>query len=152
MDRPGPRRLIGGSEDIVNKEVSYVDLNSILILIAIGSAAGILSGIFGIGGGIIIIPALIYILGFSQHKATGTSLAVLLPPIGIAAFIEYYRHGNVDFPAAMIIAATALAGAWLGSLFSNRISDPALRLSFGVMVVVMGISLIYGAVKKLGWF
>jgi hypothetical protein len=128
-----------------------VDLGSILILLTIGTAAGILSGMFGIGGGIIIIPALIYILGFSQHKATGTSLAVLLPPIGIAAFLEYYRHGNVDFAAAMIIAVTVFAGAWIGSLLANRISDPVLRLAFGTLVVIIGALLIYSAVKKLGW-
>jgi uncharacterized protein len=133
------------------KEETRVDPITILILIAIGSVAGILSGIFGIGGGIVIIPALVYILGFSQHRATGTSLAVLLPPIGIAAFLEYYRRGNVDIPSAVIIACTVLFGAWIGSLFSNRISDPVLRLSFGVLVVIMGVALIYSAVKKLGW-
>lgn len=70
--------------------------------IAIGLSSGVLAGIFGIGGGILIVPALMYVAGFSQKLAIGTSLAVLLPPIGIAAVLEYYRNGNVDFRAALI--------------------------------------------------
>lgn len=123
----------------------------ILILLAIGGVAGILAGFFGIGGGIIIIPALIYILDYSQHRATGTTLAVLLPPVGIAAFIEYYRHQNVDVPAAIIIAAALIAGGWVGAYYANRLSGPTLRLAFGVFITIMGIYLVYGAVKKLGW-
>ena len=128
-----------------------MELTTVLVLLAIGSAAGILAGLFGVGGGVIIVPALIFILGFSQHKATGTSLAVLLPPIGIVAFIEYYRHQNVDIPAALIIAAAAIVGAWLGALLANRLSAPSLRLAFGVFVMIMGIYLVYGAIRKLGW-
>jgi hypothetical protein len=97
------------------------------------------------------VPALILILGFSEHKATGTSLAVLLPPIGIAAFLEYYRHQNVDIPAALIIAAAAIIGAWLGALMANRLSAPLLRLTFGLFIMGMGIYLVYGAIKRLGW-
>lgn len=128
-----------------------MDMQSALMLLGIGSAAGILSGLFGIGGGVIIVPALIFVMGFSQHKATGTSLAVLLPPIGIAAFIEYYRHRNVDVPAAMIIAGAALVGAWVGAILANRLSGPVLRLAFGLFVVILGVYLIYGAMRKLGW-
>lgn len=128
-----------------------MDIPTIIILLTIGSAAGILAGLFGVGGGVIIVPALILVLGFSEHKATGTSLAVLLPPIGIAAFLEYYRHQNVDIPAALIIAAAAIIGAWLGALMANRLSGPMLRLAFGVFVMVMGIYLVYGAIKRLGW-
>ena len=103
------------------------------------------------GAAIVIVPALIYLLGFSQHKATGTSLAVLLPPVGIAAVLEYYHHDNVDLSAALIIAVAAILGAWLGSLFANRLSGPVLRLTFGVFVVIMGVYLIHGAIKRLGW-
>lgn len=74
---------------------------SFILLFAIGLFAGVLSGMFGIGGGVVIVPALIYVAGFRQHVATGTSLAVLLPPIGIAAAFEYYRNGRVDVRAAM---------------------------------------------------
>lgn len=121
------------------------------LLLAIGLIAGILSGIFGIGGGVIIVPALIYILGFSQHKATGTSLAVLLPPIGFAAVLEYYHHDNVDLHAALIIALTSIVGAWLGAVLANKLAGPVLRLCFGIFIVIMGFYLIYGAAKRLGW-
>ena len=103
------------------------------------------------GGGGVIVPALIYLAGFSQHRATGTSLAVLLPPIGFAAMWEYYRHGNVNVPAAMIIAAAVFVGGWVGAVIANRISGPYLRLSFGVFVVALGVYLIFGAFRRLGW-
>lgn len=89
-------------------------------LIIIGLSAGLLSGLFGIDGGILIVPALVYILGFSQKLATGTSLAILLPPVGIAAVWEYYRHGNVDLRAALIIAMMVLVGSWLGARVASQ--------------------------------
>src|SRR5882672_8934408 len=92
-----------------------------LLFLIIGTLGGVASGFFGVGGGIVIVPALIYWAGFSQHRATGTSLAVLLPPIGLAAAVEYYRHGNVDVQAAVILAATMIVGAWVGAYFANRI-------------------------------
>ncbi len=125
---------------------------SVFLFIALGLGAGVLSGVFGIGGGLVIVPALIYFAGFPQHRATGTSLAVLLPPIGIGAFWEYYRHGNVDVRAAMIIATSVLAGGWFGAVLANRISGPYLRLAFSVFVCTVGVYLFYGAVKRLGWF
>jgi uncharacterized protein len=121
------------------------------LLLAIGIVAGVLSGIFGIGGGVVIVPALIYFAGFRQHQATGTSLAVLLPPIGIAAAYEYYRNGNVDIRAAAFIAAGVLAGGYLGAVIANRVAGPYLRLAFGLFVVTLGIYLIFGASKRLGW-
>ncbi|HKR62085.1 MAG TPA: sulfite exporter TauE/SafE family protein [Thermoanaerobaculia bacterium] len=124
---------------------------SLLLLLLIGLFAGILSGLFGIGGGVVIVPALIYLAGFRQHTATGTSLAVLLPPIGLAAAFEYYRHGNVNVRAAVFVAIGVLAGGWLGAIAANRMAGPQLRLAFGVFVVVLGIYLIYGATKRLGW-
>ena len=124
---------------------------SVFLVLAIGLAAGLLSGVFGIGGGVIIVPALIYMAGFRQHSATGTSLAVLLPPIGIGAMWEYYRHGNVDLRVAMIMAAAVFAGGWIGALVANRVAGPYLRLAFGLFVVVLGVSLIYGASRRLGW-
>ena len=124
---------------------------SILLLVVIGFGAGILSGVFGIGGGVVIVPALIYLAGFNQHRATGTSLAVLLPPIGLAATWEYYWHHNVDVRAAMTVAAAVFVGGWFGAVIANRVSGPYLRLAFGVFVVVLGVSLIVGAFRRLGW-
>jgi uncharacterized membrane protein YfcA len=117
----------------------------------IGLFGGVASGLFGVGGGIVLVPALIYIAGFSQHLATGTSLAVLLPPIGLAATIEYYRHGNVDLRAALILAAGMFVGAWVGAWFANQMKGPQLRLLFGVFVCALGFYLVYGASRRLGW-
>ena len=122
-----------------------------LLLVVIGALGGLASGLFGVGGGIVIVPALIYWAGFTQHRATGTSLAVLLPPIGLAATIEYYRTGNVDVRAAIILATMMLVGAWLGAVVANRMEGPQLRLAFGVFVTCVGAYLVFGAFRRLGW-
>ncbi|QXP84941.1 sulfite exporter TauE/SafE family protein [Methylococcus sp. Mc7] len=122
-----------------------------LTFVIIGTLGGLAAGFFGIGGGLVIVPALIYWADFSQHMATGTSIAVLLPPIGLAAAIEYYRHGNVNVRAAVILAVTMLIGSWVGAYFANQIPGPYLRLMFGVFVSGVGIYLIYGACERLGW-
>jgi len=125
---------------------------SMLLLAAIGVAAGILSGLFGIGGGVIIVPALIYLAGFDQHTATGTSLAILLPPIGLGAALEYFRRGAVDVRAAIIIALTVLGSAWVSSLVANRVPGSYLRLGFGLFVIAIGLTLISDAARQLRWF
>ncbi len=117
----------------------------------IGLFGGVASGLFGVGGGIVIVPALIYWAGFTQHKATGTSLAVLLPPIGLAATLQYYRNGNVDVKAAITLAVAMFVGAWGGAFIANQMKGPHLRLAFGVFVSGVGLYLIYGACKRLGW-
>ena len=124
---------------------------SLWLLIAIGVAAGLLSGMFGIGGGVVIVPALIYGAGFTQHRATGTSLAILLPPIGLAAVLEYYRNGNVDIRAAAIIALSVFLAGGVGAVLANRIAGPYLRLSVAIFVVCLGFYLVYEAARRLGW-
>lgn len=119
------------------------------IFIGIGLAAGFGSGLFGIGGGVIIVPALIYLVGFSQHKATGTSLVVLLPPVGLGAVLEYSRHGNVDWKAALIVAAMMFIGATMGALVANKVSGPSLRLMFGIFVICLGLYTVAGAVARM---
>ena len=114
-------------------------------LALIGLSAGVLSGLFGIGGGILIVPALMYGLGFSQKLATGTSLAILLPPVGIAAVMEYYRQGAVDIKAAMIIAVMVVAGSWFGSKFSVGIDPVMMKLLFGIFLILLGGYIIYDA-------
>jgi uncharacterized membrane protein YfcA len=115
---------------------------SIWLLAAIGLGAGLLSGFFGIGGGIIIVPALIYIAEFTPLKATGTSLAVLLPPVGLAAVYTYYRNGNIDIRAAVIIAVCLFFGAWLSSLMANRVNPFAMKVSFGIFMIAMGMYMV----------
>ncbi len=121
----------------------------IIILISIGLAAGIMSGMLGLGGGLIIVPALVYIMGLSQQTAMGTSLAILLPPVGLGAVVEYYRNGHVDIRAALIIAVALFLGAWLSSYFANKIPEVVMRLVFGVFVLILGIAIIVDTVKKL---
>lgn len=121
------------------------------MLVGIGLVAGVLSGVFGIGGGVIIVPALMYLTGFPQKVAIGTSLAVLLPPVGIAAVAEYYRHGNVNLHAALIIAVTLAAGGWVGALIANRVDGPYLRLAFGLFVLALGVYFVAGAARRLSW-
>ena len=116
-------------------------------LMLIGLSAGILSGLFGIGGGVLIVPALMYGLGFSQKLATGTSLAILLPPVGIAAVMEYYRHGAVNIKAAMVIAIMVVFGSWLGSKFSVGMDPATMKLLFGVFLILLGGYMIYDAMS-----
>ena len=124
-------------------------MTQLLLLLVIGLGSGIVSGMFGIGGGVIVVPALVYLAGFSQHLAIGTSLAILLPPVGLAAVIEYYRHGHVDLKVALIVALGLFLGAWAGARYANRISGPHLRMAFGIFVVCLGVYIIYGALKRL---
>lgn len=126
-------------------------IQSFILLAAIGLAAGLLSGLFGIGGGVIIVPALVYLAGFDQRAAAGTSLAVLLLPVGLGAVIQYYRQGNVDAPAAVILALTVMAGALLGAALTVDIEEGYLRLAFAVFVLLLGMFLIAAAVRNLGW-
>jgi uncharacterized membrane protein YfcA len=119
-------------------------LIEIILLIVIGLGGGILSGMFGIGGGVLIVPALVYILKFSQHKAQGTSLAALLLPIGILGVIEYYRHRNVDIKAAAFIALGFIGGVLLGALFIQPISDLLLKRLFGILLLALSIYMIVG--------
>ena len=120
----------------------------IVLLLFIGLAASGAAGLFGIGGGVIIVPALVYVLGFSLHNAIGTSLAILLPPVGLAAVIEYYRHGNVDLRSAIIVAAGLFLGAWISAYFANRVSSTSLRVAFGAFIIFMGAYMIFGALRK----
>ena len=120
-----------------------------LKLIFTGIIAGIAAGFFGIGGGLIIVPALVYLMGFSQHKATGTSLAILLPPLGAGAVYEYAKKGNVDWRAAIIIGSLLAVGAWAGGKYANQLKGPSLQLGFGIFAMVMGAYTIVTAMAKL---
>ena len=109
------------------------------LYLLLGLGVGMLSGIVGIGGGIFIIPILVYGFRMSQHKAQGTSLGALLAPIGLLAFIEYYKAGNVDVRAAIMIATGFLVGGFFGGRWAQLISEIALRRGFAAMLVLSGI-------------
>ena len=114
-----------------------------IILIIIGVLSGLLAGVFGIGGAILVIPALVFILGLSQHEAQGTSLAFMLPPVGILATWNYWKAGHVDWKIAAVLSVTFVLGAYLGSNFSLNISDRTLRRAFGVLMIIMAIKMIF---------
>ena len=114
-----------------------------IILIIIGLAAGILSGLFGVGGGIIIVPALIFFLGMSQHEAQGTSLGLMLLPIGVLAAYNYFQTGNLDVKAGLIIALTFVIGGYFGSKIALGIDEVMLKRIFGVMMLVVALKLIF---------
>lgn len=112
-----------------------------LLFLLVGLAVGVLSGLVGIGGGILIIPILVYGFHMSQHKAQGTSLGALLAPIGLLAFIEYYRAGNVDVRAAVMIAIGFLVGGYFGGRWAQFIPELTLRRGFAVLLVASGVIL-----------
>ena len=118
-------------------------LTQLIILVIIGLLSGLLSGIFGIGGAIIVIPALVFVIGLSQHEAQGTSLAFMLPPVGILAAWNYYKEGYVNWKLALVLSLTFFVGAYLGSRFSVNISDRTLRRMFGILLLAVSIKMIF---------
>ena len=104
----------------------------------VGVFTGAVSGMFGIGGGVFVIPAMVYLFGFSQKTATGTSLAMLLPPIGILAFLQFYKAGHVSVPAAVLLTAGFLAGSWLSAGYAVALPELLLKRLFGGLLIVMG--------------
>jgi hypothetical protein len=107
--------------------------------LVIGAFTGAVAGMFGIGGGVFVIPAMVYLFGFSQKTATGTSLAMLLPPIGILAFLQFYKAGHVDAAAAVLLIAGFLAGSWISAGYAVALPDLLLKRLFGGMLIVMGV-------------
>ena len=111
-----------------------MELSTLFILLLIGVVAGIASGFVGIGGGLIIVPALIYFTGLDQHIAQGTSLAMMLPPIGILAAMNYHNQQSVEWTYAACLAITFVIGAWLGSKWSLKLSPTLVRLVFAAFM------------------
>jgi hypothetical protein len=116
-------------------------MKHILILLFIGMLAGGMSGFLGIGGGIIVIPLLVLLLGFSQQSAQGTSLGLLLPPIGLLAVINYYKAGFVDLKAAFIMAIAFLVGSYVASKFATVVPEYIVKKSFAVFLLFYSIKL-----------
>jgi uncharacterized membrane protein YfcA len=116
-----------------------------LLFLAIGFGAGILSGVFGIGGGIVVVPALIYLAKFQPQQAAGTSLAVLVVPVGaLIGAATFYKAGHLDIKAAMIIAVGLAVGAALGSQIATNIDPIMLRKGFAVLLVVTAVKMWVG--------
>jgi uncharacterized membrane protein YfcA len=112
-------------------------------LLVTGLVAGVMSGLLGIGGGTIVIPALIYIYGFSQHLSQGTTLAMMVPPIGLLAAWHYWKNGNVNIGWAALLCLGFFFGGLIGAYFANMIPDFHLRRVFGVFLLIIAIKLIF---------
>ena len=118
-------------------------ISQIMLIIVVGLAAGLLGGTFGVGGGIIVIPALIFLFGFSQHQAQGTTLAFMLPPVTVLATWNYWRNGYVNWRYALILSAAFLIGAFLGSILAEHLPDKILKRIFGILLLFMAIKMIF---------
>ena len=115
---------------------------TIFMLVSIGLLAGMLSGFVGVGGGIIIVPALVFFLGLSQHQAQGTSLFVLMLPVVSFAVINYWKSGNVKWEYGLVIAMTFIIGAFLGSKLSLKIAPGLVQLLFGILMAYISFRMI----------
>ncbi|MGC6470653.1 MAG: TSUP family transporter [Flavobacteriales bacterium] len=120
-----------------------MSITTLFLLILIGVCAGLLSGFVGVGGGIIIIPLLMLLVGFGQHLAQGTSLAVMLPPIGILAAWNYHKEGFVNWKYALIISLAFIVGGYFSSKWAVQLDQKTLKKVFGVILLIGGLKLIF---------
>ncbi len=120
-----------------------MSINTFIILVLIGLTAGLFGGMLGIGGGLIIIPALIYFAGFSEHQAIGTSLAVMLPPIGLFAAYNYYISGHVNVKYALIIAVVFMIGSYFSSKIAVNMPENVIRKIFSVFLFIIAIKMFF---------
>jgi uncharacterized protein len=125
------------------KKSYTMDIQTVMIVILIGLAAGMLSGLVGIGGGLVIVPALIYFLGFSQHTAQGTSLALILLPVGIFAVMFYYKQGHVDIKIVWLLAVGFVIGSILGSKVALSLSQETVKKIFAVLMILIAIKMLF---------
>ena len=110
---------------------------------AIGLLAGILSGFVGVGGGVVVVPALIYFMGLTQFQAQGTSLAMMIPPIGILAVWNYYKADNLNVNYALILAITFVIGGFIGSKLSLKLPENKVKLIFGFLMLYVALRMIW---------
>lgn len=120
-----------------------MDTQTILLVIAIGIAAGTLSGLVGVGGGIIIVPSLVYVLGFSQKTAQGTSLGLILLPVGILGVLQYYKQGHIDLKVVWLLAVGFIIGGWLGGKVAVNLSQETVKKIFAVLMIVIAIKMLF---------
>lgn len=120
-----------------------MDIQTLIILFLVGIAAGMLSGLVGIGGGIIIVPALVFFVGFSQKMAQGTSLGILLLPVGILGVIQYYKQGYIDMKVVLIISVAFLFGSYFGSKIALRLPQDTIKKIFAIFMILIAIKMIF---------
>ena len=120
-----------------------------VVLILVGACAGFASGFFGIGGGIILVPCLVYFCGFHQHQAVATSLAVMLPPVTFFAVWEYYKKGWVDIKIACALVVLMLVFSYLASLIAKNLDALQLKLYFSIFTILAGIYMLCDSIIKI---
>ena len=118
-------------------------MQTLIILIIIGLVAGMLGGMVGVGGGIVIVPALVFFLGFSQKMAQGTSLGILLLPVGLLGVWQFYKEGYVDLRVVLIISAGFFAGSYLGSKLALSLSQETVKKAFAVLLIVVALKMLF---------
>lgn len=133
---------------ITRKKVN-MDIQTIIIIVLTGIAAGILGGLVGVGGGIIIVPALVYFVGFSQHTAQGTSLGLIMFPVGILGVLQYYRSGHVDFKVVGILAIGFLIGSFFGSKLALSLPQETVKKIFAILMILIAIKMLFLDKKKV---
>ena len=116
----------------------------VAMCLILGLAAGIYSGLLGLGGGIIVVPALVILFGMSQHVAQGTTLAMMIPPIGLLAAWQYYKQGFVDLKIAALLCAGFFIGGLIGAKFGTGLSEAVLRRLFGAMLLLISLKMLIG--------
>jgi len=114
-----------------------MSIQTIILLVIVGLLAGVLSGLVGLGGGVIIVPALVFLLGFSQHQAQGTSLGILLLPAGMFAVMNYYKKGYIDVKVVLLLFVGFLVGGWLGSKISLSLPEGTLKKVFAIALLLI---------------
>ncbi len=120
-----------------------MDIQTILLLVLIGLAAGTLGGLVGVGGGIIIVPALVYLLGFGQFQAQGTSLALIMFPVGILAVLQYYKQGHIDFRYVGLLAIGFIVGGFLGSKISLSMPQEIVKKVFACLMLIIAVKMLF---------
>lgn len=125
-----------------------ITLGHLLILIIVGILAGTLSGFVGVGGGLIIVPALVYLLQFTQLQAQGTSLAVLLLPVGFLAVYNYHKAGNINMTYALIIGAFFIIGSYFGSKYALKLPEFKVKFVFGLFMLYVAIRMLWTSGTK----
>ena len=119
-----------------------MQMNTVIILLAVGIAAGFLSGLIGIGGGIVIVPVLVYYLNMNQKQAQGTTLFMFMLPIGILGVFNYYKQGQVDIKSALIMCATFVIGSYFGSKTALSIDTKLVKQIFGAFIILIGLKML----------
>lgn len=127
----------------MNTNKPVMDITTFIILIIVGIAAGILGGMVGVGGGIVIVPALVFFLGFSQKMAQGTSLGILLLPVGLFGVMQYYKEGYIDMRVVLLISAGFFAGSYLGSKLALSLPQDVLKKIFAVLLLLIAIKMLF---------